>query len=213
MNKIYQNKKELIRKLIKKTDIVLDIGFWGKGRVNNKNWTHDILLNEAKDVYGIDIDFDSSFLKNKNHYKKENAENFYFDFKFDVIFAGDLIEHLSNPGLFLSACARNLKDEGRLIITTPNCFNLFNISEKISKNEPTANKDHTFYFNKRTLARLLEKNNWEIIDIDFLYRLEDVNYKESLKKKFLNSIYYILSKFTSKYMETLIIVAGKHPHI
>lgn len=207
--KIYKNKRELIDELISLDDVVLDVGFWGQGiGVNDKNWVHNLLLNHSKNVYGIDLDFDINKLDNKNNYQKVSAENFNFDIKFDTIFSGDVIEHLSNPGLFLESCSRNLKKEGSLIIATPNCFNFFNITEKISKSEPTVNKDHTCYFNRKTLAQLLQKNGWKIDKIAFLYSL-DVNYKESFKKKILNIFYYLLSKITSKYITTLIIIAKK----
>ena len=207
--KIYKNKKELIEKLISPDDVILDIGFWGQGiSVDDKNWVHNLLLNISENVYGIDLDFDIKRLRNKENYQKANAEDFNFDLKFDIIFSGDLIEHLSNLGLFLESCSRNLKKNGKLIIATPNCFNFFNITEKISKSEPTVNKDHTCYFNRKTLKQLLEKNVWKVDKIAFLYSL-NVNYKESFKKKILNILYYLLSKITSKYITTLVIVAKK----
>ena len=126
-------------------------------------------------------------------------------FSFQV-FAGDVIEHLSNPGLFLDACKNNLKPGGRVIITTPNCFNLFNLAEKITKYEPTVNSDHTFYFNTKTLKKLLEKNGWKISDASYLYTL-DLKHKESWKKKILNIIYKIFSLFTNKFIETMVVIA------
>jgi len=197
----------MIKCLIKREDTVLDVGFWGQGvSVNNKNWVHKILKNQAKEVYGLDLDFDESLLADTALYKKASAENFDFNNKFDIIFAGDLIEHLSNPGLFLESSSRNLKEGGRLILTTPNCFNLFNITEKITKYEPTVNIDHTCYFNTKTLKRLLEKNGWWVMEISYLYKLETLH-TESVKKKFLNIIYKILSRFTTKYLETLVVMA------
>lgn len=206
---VYKNKTELIEKLVNVNDIVLDVGFWGQGiNINDKNWVHNLLLNKAKSVYGLDLDFDLDRLSNKENYKKASAENFDFDLKFDLIFAGDIIEHLSNPGLFLDSCTRNLKPDGKLIITTPNCFGFFNLTEKISKDEPTVNKDHTCYFNKKTLTQLLAKNNWQVDDISYLYSLE-LNYQQSLKKKFLNIIYRLISKLTPKFSVGLVIVAKK----
>ncbi len=41
---------------------------------------------------------------------------------FDVIVAGEIIEHLENPGLFLRACRPLLSAEGSLIITTINAY-------------------------------------------------------------------------------------------
>lgn len=209
MIKIYKNKAKLIEELVKSTDVVLDVGFWGQGvNVNSSNWVHNLLKKCAKDVYGLDINFDSPKFLSPEKYKKGNAENFDFNTEFDVIFAGDLIEHLSNPGLFLLSCARNLKKGGRLIITTPNCFNLFHLAEKIVKSEPTVNPDHICYFNYKTLKQLLIKNGWEPVETGFLYSL-DVDYRESYKKKFLNVLYYIISKLTPKFMETLMVVAKK----
>ncbi len=209
MEMVYKNKKDLVNSLIGTKDVVLDVGFWGQGiGIDDKNWVHSLLKHRACAVYGLDMNYDESRLEQSANYQRGSAENFNFPIKFDIIFAADLIEHLSNPGLFLQSCARNLKPNGRLIITTPNCFNLFNIAEKFSKNEPTVNKDHTCYFNYRTLKRLLEKNNFIAGELAFLYSL-DIGNKESLKKKFLNLIYFIFSKFTSKFIETLVVSAGK----
>lgn len=209
MNKVYRRKEDIIKSLVTKNDTVLDVGFWGQGlKIDNPNWAHEFLLERAKEVYGLDVDYDSDKIKNMELYKKGDAENFTFDVKFDIIFAGDLIEHLSNPGLFLKSCANNLKEGGKILITTPNCFNLFNLAEKITKEEPTVNSDHSCYFNCKTLRALLRKNRFGIIETGFLYSL-GINHKESYKKKVLNFIYFILSKFTTKFMETLVAVAQK----
>jgi 2-polyprenyl-3-methyl-5-hydroxy-6-metoxy-1,4-benzoquinol methylase len=207
VNKIFKNKAKLIETLIKSTDVVLDIGFLGQGvNVKDDNWVHNLLRKQAHLVYGIDLDYDESLITDENKYKKGSAEDFSFNERFDVIFAGDVIEHLSNPGLFLNCCKLHLKKNGRLLITTPNCFNLFNMAEKIGKREPTVNHDHTFYFNSKTLLQLLTKNEWQTLDVDYLYTLE-VSFKESLAKKTLNVIYFFLAKFTTKYLETIVFTA------
>lgn len=206
---VFKNKKQLIASLIKKSDAVLDVGFFGQGlKSSESNSPHQLIKSAAADVYGLDLNLTDEFLvaNSGGHYFKYNAENFKFEVKFDVIFAGDLLEHLSNPGLFLDACRQNLIDGGRLVITTPNCFNLFNLAEKLSKYEPTVNKDHACYFNYKTLNQLFLKNNFKIADWGYVYSL-DYDCRESLKKKFLNVIYRGLSFFTDKFMETLFIVA------
>ncbi|MFA5841388.1 MAG: class I SAM-dependent methyltransferase [Candidatus Paceibacterota bacterium] len=209
---IYKNKKELIGTLVNSKDTILDVGFWGQGQtIDNPKWPHRFILEKAGGAYtyGLDVDFDEGKLGKINdisHYKKGSAEDFQISLKFDVIFAADLIEHLSNPGLFLKSCRDNLKDGGSLVITTPNCFSLFNIAEKLTKTEPTVNSDHTMYFNSKTLRTLFAKNDWSIVSMDYLYSL-DTGYVESWKKKFLNAIYHALSWYTPKYIETLVIVA------
>lgn len=206
---IIYNKVALLEKVIKKTDVVLDIGFWGQGITNSSSaWPHKLLKDRALDTYGIDIVYDENAIPEsiRHKYKKAAAEDFSFDKKFDVVFAGDLIEHLVNPGLFIDNVKKHLTPTGRLVITTPNTFNLFNIAGKITRSEPVVNRDHTFYFNQKTIAVLLDKCGMTIEDYGFMYTLE-YPLKESLKKKFLNCAYRVLSWFTPKYYESIIVVA------
>ncbi len=203
---MYRDKQELIEREIRNTDRVLDIGFLGQGiRKDNPKWPHALIRRRAQEVFGLDITLDDEFRADP-HYIEGNAENFLLPVQVDVIFAGDLIEHLSNPGLFLDSCKRALLPCGRLIITTPNTFNLFNLAEKLTKREPTVNPDHTFYFNSKTLLKLLEKNGMRAETVDYLYTL-GYGHAESWKKKALNMIYAVLSKFTTKFAETLVVVA------
>ncbi len=203
---IYRTKKDLIDASIRGSDTVLDIGFAGQGiQEGDERWPHLLIKRRAADVYGVDLDLPEAYLHDP-HYQQASAEEFSFETRFDVIFAGDLIEHLSNPGLFLQACQAHLKPAGRLILTTPNTFNLFNLAEKLTKREPTVNPDHTFYFNDKTLTVLLRKNHFNVRSADYIYTL-GYDHEESWKKRFLNGIYGLLSGFTDKFMETLVITA------
>lgn len=205
---IFKNKKELIASLISAEDVVLDVGFWGQGTTRQSpDWVHALLRKQAKDVWGIDMTYDVADVPgDPAHYLHASAESFSMDKKFDVVFAGDLIEHLSNPGLFLACAKQQIVPNGRLILSTPNAFNLFNISEKFSKGEPTVNSDHTCYFNSKTLQQLLRKNGWHVERTDFIYSL-GVLHSESWKKKVLNGIYWLFSLLTPRFVETLVVVA------
>ena len=206
---VFYNKKKLIDALILPSDIVLDVGFWGQGKkMESEDWPHRLLKNKAKDIYGIDleIDYEKIPADEKVKYFISAAEDFNLNMKFDIVFAGDLIEHVINPGLFLDNAKKHLNENGRLILTTPNTFNLFLLAGKITRPEPPINPDHTFYFNRKTLGVLLDKCGWEVERFGFMYTL-DYDLKESFKKKFLNIIYKACSFFTPKYYETLVVVA------
>jgi 2-polyprenyl-3-methyl-5-hydroxy-6-metoxy-1,4-benzoquinol methylase len=205
---VYETKEDLIQQHIREEDVVLDIGFYGQGTaVDNPKWIHSLLKARAKKVYGLDLEFPAEKFV-APMYVKASAEDFTLPEKVDVIFAGDIIEHLSNPGNFLASCAENLKDGGRLIITTPNAFNLFNIAEKFSKDEPTVNAEHTCYYNKKTIHELISRYPYDIQEVSYVYRLF-TTHKESLKKKFLNVFYKLFSLATPKFTETLVVVCQK----
>ncbi len=53
---------------------------------------------------------------------------------YDVIVAGDIIEHLSNPGRFLGAVSRHLNKEGVFLVTTPNPVTFLRVLELLFKN-------------------------------------------------------------------------------
>ncbi len=203
---IYSGKKALIEHVVTKNDVVLDVGFFGHGiTTEHENWPHRFI--KCRELFGIDIVFDDMLFPDTKHYSHQSAEGFSLPTKFDVILALDLIEHLPNPGLFLTACRNHLKPGGKVIISTPNCFNLFNLTEKITKTEPTVNGDHTCYFNSRTLKTLAKKSGLELKHIDYIYSLGS-HFKESWKKKCLNVLYKVLSTFTHKYMETIVVTLG-----
>ncbi len=206
--KIYRDKQQVIETFVGPEDVVLDVGFWGQGiPMNNPRWPHRLIEDRARDTYGIDLGFDES-LFDPTHYQKASAERFDFETKFSRILAFDLIEHLPNPGLFLDSCARNLADGGKIVITTPNAFALFNISMKMTREDPVTNKDHTLYFNPRTLRQMVEKCGLKVEHYGYLYSV-GVEHQESLKKKFLNIVYFILSKFTGKFCEDFVMIITK----
>ena len=98
----FKTKNEIITTLISPHDVVLDVGFWGQAvKQSNDRWIHRMLLKRAREVYGVDTTYDESVLEHAERYQRSSAEEFQFDRKFDVIFASELIEHLSNPGMFL----------------------------------------------------------------------------------------------------------------
>ena len=204
----FHTKSDFAEYYVSSADLVLDIGFVGQGKMfDDPMSAHHHLKSRAKEVYGLDIQDSPAYFQDPEHYKKISAEQFYWEGKkFDVIFAGDLIEHLPNPGLFLDTCKMHLAAGGRLLFTTPNTFNIYNLMGKLTRREPITNSDHVCYFNETTLRTLLKKCGWNIQSIDSIYTL-NIKYKESVQKKFLNILYRLSMIWTDKYAETLGVVA------
>jgi SAM-dependent methyltransferase len=201
---VYRAKSDLIEDLIKPEHIVLDVGFWGQAvKRGRPDWPHGLLKKRAKEVYGVDVAFEESELEHPERYFKASAEKFSLPQRFEIIFASELIEHLSNPGLFLECARRHLKPDGVLILTTPNAFSFFPLVEKIFKDEPSVNPEHTLYFNKVVLLKLLDLSGFKVTGIAYI----DTFTPASGLRRILRLPLRAFSFFTPKFLETLVVVA------
>jgi len=79
-------------------------------------------------VYGIDVSTKNIKLAKKKDIKATTADALeklpYKDNYFDIVFAGEIIEHLFDTRAFLNNIYRVLKPSGQLIVTTPNLVHL-----------------------------------------------------------------------------------------
>src|SRR5437773_3236648 len=89
---------------------------------------HIELEKTASELYGFDFDQPGLDIlaeaggKNLFRADLENLDEVPLDETFDVIIAGEMIEHLSNPGLFLKGIQRFMTPATNLIITTINAY-------------------------------------------------------------------------------------------
>jgi len=125
---------------------VLDIGSTGQTQSYNL-WSQ--LKPVAKYLQGIDIEKHSD-----PDIIQGDMESHDFGRQFDVVVAGDVIEHVHNQGLFLGNIHRHLKEGGRLIITTPNAKWL----TVVFRPNPT----HTLWHDRYTLEYLLEQRGFSV---------------------------------------------------
>jgi SAM-dependent methyltransferase len=117
----------------------------------------DILAaNGAKDLYRADL---------------EKLDEVELNETFDVIVAGEMIEHLNNPGLFLRGIQRFMAEDSRLILTTVNAycgmrFLWYGLRGKGGVQEPV-HPDHVAYFSYSTLSVLVKRFGLTVEDFMF----------------------------------------------
>src|SRR5215469_9140330 len=83
--------------------------------------------------------------------------------KFDVIVAGDIIEHLSNPGLMLDGIKRFCTNETHVVITTPNAFGAPNFLRH-SAGRFREGAEHVMSFNEQNLTTLLTRHGHRVVE-------------------------------------------------
>jgi len=77
----------------------------------------------------------------------------------DLIVAGELIEHIGNPGNLITAL-RHAPGHPPLLITTPNAYAAGGIAW-VKQGYENINRDHQVIFSWFTLDRLLRVRHWE----------------------------------------------------
>lgn len=85
---------------------------------------------------------------------------------FDVIIAGEMIEHLNNPGQFLRAITPFMNDRTLLVITTINAycalrFIWYGFRGDRGRNE-MVHPDHVAYYSYSTLRLLVERHDMQV---------------------------------------------------
>lgn len=128
---------------------------------------------------GIDISSQNVLVLQEKGFSNvhvQNAEQFSLPEKFDTIVAGELIEHLSNPGMFLQRAREHLTAGGRVVLTTPYPFSLLYILYALFKFPKTCqNPEHTCWFCPQTLKTLAKRYGYKIVHFDLIedYRPDD----------------------------------------
>lgn len=129
-----------------------------------------------------------------------------FGVKFDVIFAGELIEHLYDDSAFVRNCYRALKSGGIIIITTPNLvfgpnrlLMLFGQMPKYFVHAPY----HYHIYNKKTISDLLEEQGFKVV------RLISSHILFSTRRNKLGRIFEILGDVLPSLGAHLIVCAKK----
>ncbi len=131
----------------------------------------------TKKLYGFDLDEKSiEILKShgvKDVYRAdlERLHEVELEEKFDVIVAGEVIEHLSNPGLFLEGVKRFMDENTELLITTINAYSgmrfaIYALRGRGGINEPV-HPDHVAYYSYSTLNLILRRANLQVKEFYF----------------------------------------------
>lgn len=174
---------------------------------------HALLTRAASECTGVDLDADAihelrelGIFSNVIEGNVEQLEKLALDEAgYDVIVAGDIIEHVSNPGLMLEGIKPRLKKDGILVVSTPNAFGIA-AWIRFLRGRFREGEQHVMCFNVIALQQLLKRHGFEVSSCCTCYqsRAEEA-YGSSFK------ILRALLKRAPRFGGTLLLVC-KLPH-
>lgn len=190
------SKLELTIDFCKSKD-VLDLGCinhgWERALALGDEWPHKRIKEAARSVVGLDIMGDDARELSKRGYNilAGNAEQFDMGRKFDVVVAGDLIEHLSNIGEFLGSVSRHMRPDSRFLVTTPNPFNIEQTMLAIFENRIAVNSQHTVWMDPRVLWETIARTDLEICGFCWI----KTRFTIEVRGRYLGRLINALSRF------------------
>jgi hypothetical protein len=156
---------------------VVDLGFVDQSRMVSKQalgtWLHASVARAATSAVGIDSDHEGVELARGLGYDAYVADCEDRDAlaalglqPADVVVAGEIIEHLDQPGRFLEAVKVLVDGEGTLLITTPNACSMTNFLSGLMRRE-LVNPDHVGWYSWHTLRTLLRRHGWALREVRY----------------------------------------------
>jgi SAM-dependent methyltransferase len=212
---VYSNRLDFVRKYVPGKEVV-DVGSAELvGTVNRDKlarWPFHVIRGLAKSVVGVERDPEQVAALRASGYEvvEGDAEDFDMGRRFDVVFAGEIIEHLSNPGRFLAVAHRHLRETGLLLLTTPNRFDIHALRPVVVRDDvPRYTKlaaGHVFYFDVHSLDHLLTRHGFEVLEMGYYcgYGGEDLSWRG-------RSVIALLRRFRKSLLPGIVVAARPQP--
>ena len=154
---------------------VLDLGCVDHNPENRKSkfWLHKAIKSVANKVVGLDYyEVGVDELQKQGfdvHYG--DAQDFSFTDIFDIISAGDLVEHLPNPGGMFVCSSKYLKDNGFLLVSTPNVFCWkYVLYFFFHGHSNRINQEHVSWYDITTLCLLANRYGFKKVELKYTSR-------------------------------------------
>jgi len=148
---------------------VLDVGCTGKkadGRIpDGAASLHHALKPFCKTILGVDNDEDgiNSMVRAGFLVICDDITTMDLERTFDLVIAGEVVEHLPNPGLGLKNLGKHVRKTGRLVVSTCNPFYYRQQSKILRKGLIQVHPEHTAWYDPLTMGVLLNSSGFQVI--------------------------------------------------
>jgi SAM-dependent methyltransferase len=153
---------------------VVHVGFVDAGcqLLNEQSgaWLHEHLAGVAAELIGLDLDVAGVEDARRRGYAAHAVDCRDVEAvralglpPADLVVAGEVIEHLDDPGSFLDGLHALVAPGGLLVVTTPNAAGLVNAAALLGNYEVN-HPDHVVLFTCRTLDAMLGRHGWHPVE-------------------------------------------------
>ncbi len=183
----------------------------------SKRSLHSQLLGLADEVVGLDIDSEAigeiQTQANRTIHigdvERLSESTIPDDFQPDLILAGDIIEHLSNPGAMLDGAASWLSPTAEFLLTTPNALGLPNYVRFLFRRYREGG-DHVQTYSIFTLSNLLARHGYQVSESLTCWQRRSANeMQNSLRTRLLFKAASQLLRRVPRLGGTLLVVARR----
>ena len=147
---------------------VLDVGAveHAANRYLRDDWKHRIICGVADRCVGVDVLAEEVERIRALGYELlvcDATSNEFLGERFDVIYAGDVIEHVDSPVALLRFCARHLKPNGAVFVRTPNphCFDYLHTVKR--RGTDVSNLEHVSYISPVHMLELARRSGLNLV--------------------------------------------------
>jgi 2-polyprenyl-3-methyl-5-hydroxy-6-metoxy-1,4-benzoquinol methylase len=168
-------------------------------KVASRELLHFKLAEVADQIIGLDIDREGiavlSELMPDKTFLIHSAEELHTcqsldGEKFDIIIAADVIEHMSNIGLFFAGVQNLLAPQGKILISTPQSFSIKRMIPMLFMGYEYVHFDHIAYFSVATLSRLLSRYGLSIRET-YMFQWHNPTFKNRVANILLSPILWL----------------------
>jgi hypothetical protein len=140
-------------------------------RLSQDSFLHARLSRSAAELWGLDVDENGVRRLRDLGYQNTfagSAEDPPISIPrayFEVIVAGEILEHVRNVGLLLESAGDLLCASGRIVITTPNALRYYNPLPALVRKE-LVHPDHLAWFSPHTLRQAIEAGPFRVEELN-----------------------------------------------
>ena len=146
---------------------VLHIGCYehNNNYMNSDSWKHKQIHKVSRKCIGVDINKKGIQFMNKLGFAAIYADatsNKFLGSKFNVLIAGDVIEHVQNIKGFMKFLRRHLSTNGRIYISSPNPFFFSHVLSAWTSRPMVANFEHTTWISESTMLEICRRSKFTL---------------------------------------------------